>query len=74
MTKERALSIIEHLMIFSSNKEAEDGLTELHRYVKEQPEIVRCKDCIHRKGEYGECKLLERRVTTAFFCGRGKRG
>ena len=44
-------------------------ILEALEYVREQPQIVRCKDCIHR--EKGVCPF-DGKVTDEWFCGGGE--
>lgn len=51
-----------------------DSLTDAIELMKEQPEIIRCKDCRHYNKNTGACR---RRIIHGFaetwFCADGKR-
>jgi len=65
MNKAKALSIVEGLLIFVDNTDVEKRLIGLHGFIKEQPEIIVCKDCkwLHDGQMHWDCTNPETRIT-----------
>ena len=43
------------------------------KYLKDQPEIVRCKDCVFRDDRDGMCEHVQQVHDPDWYCADGKR-
>ncbi len=77
MTKDKILSYIENFLTFNEDEDTEKILVDLYKYVKEQPEIIYCKDCKYRRDinkRLHYCKLSNIHVDLSHYCSNAKQG
>ena len=75
MTKDEAIGTIQGVYFYLGIERIRELLMGVVDYIKEQPEIVRCKDCKHavHDGEDYICAQFDDPVGDDFYCKEGER-